>query len=573
MSSSSTLPRVATKKIKNLHRSLMDDFVTKSAAGSSTDVVRSAETLSTGDSLRNFSDKMLGDDSGYFETFDTATNLETSFDDSSLVTYDEENLLPLRPLYFEVPGAGDGRIRSHVTEQLRSLLRTHRGAVISGASGSGKTSTILALVQGSSFGLQPSDCRLQRSVVGFHFLHCSDPATTDLARFIHSLAAQMSQHPALRAYRDLLLESPELQDLLSVSAVRKDPKVSLEKAVLEPLRELYRGDRLELEQGIILVDGIDQDIEDNNNNNNSIADFLSMNILRFPVWLKVVVTHSSSRPELSSLMHLPTINLNLDEEENQVQFLDHLETRIFSSERILSNIVSSNPRRKNLLTAKLVEFLQEKSHGSYLFSNLFLDLLEQGYLTVKSESFSTVPQTLEELFHLKLSLRFPCSSSYTLVSDLFSIVLSSYRPPTLQEVSRMLGTNLKDEYLKVSDLLSTRSDGSLMFVHPSLEAWLRDGSHRFVPAPAVAAHNLYVRHAYYSHADLRRTNDVLEFVHHLAGSNLFVQDKDESVSETDRKFLFLRYMVDRPGLKKAKKLLEFCHSSDYEPLRLVTIAL
>merc|ERR1719365_103642 len=110
-------------------------------------------TISDTNSLKNFSDRMLCDDSGFFETM-TQTDAE-SLDESSLMLSPSHNSTPahrrgenvidlrhvlrLRPLYFEVPGLASTSAlqeRTQVLAQVDSLFDTrHRGVVLTGQAG------------------------------------------------------------------------------------------------------------------------------------------------------------------------------------------------------------------------------------------------------------------------------------------------------------------------------------------------------------------------------------------------------------------------------------------------------
>lgn len=61
--------------------------------------------------------------------------------------------------------------------------------------------------------------------------------------------------------------------------------------------------------------------------------------------------------------------------------------RIHSSAEIQSNVSLSNGRLDNAALAKLISHLKSLSKGSYLYLKLTLDLIEGGYLVLKSSSF------------------------------------------------------------------------------------------------------------------------------------------------------------------------------------------
>lgn len=82
--------------------------------------------------------------------------------------------------------------------------------------------------------------------------------------------------------------------------------------------------------------------------------------------------------------------------------------RIHSSAEIQSNVSLSNGRLDNTALAKLIGHLKTLSKGSYLYLKLTLDLIEAGYLVLKSSSFK-VRSTGGNLSHsLVLLLQSKC---------------------------------------------------------------------------------------------------------------------------------------------------------------------
>ena len=568
-----TLPKCASTSIKRIKKVLKEEKLENPKNVSPKVDLETFSDSSSG--VSNFSERFIND-SGYFDT--APSILDDSFDDvlSTPVKHADsqrtlqEKPLTLRPLYFEVPGMGRLLRREKILETIEGFLKNSRGVVLTGVSGSGKTSVILDLVQRSFFGGNPDDSVLASSVVGYHFLIPEDPKTLDLARFLHSLAAQLSQHPALGAYKDLLQTDPNLREILTLDSLREAPQVGLERGILNPLYKLYRQDRIHMNQALILIDGLENEV---GVKSNTIANFLSRNILRFPDWLKLVVTHRCDRSELTNLMHLPNVSLSMEESlrlQNDLE--EFIETKMFASSRILSNISHSNPKKTNMLLAKLVQFILNQAEGSFLYANLILELIRDGFLTVRSDSFSQLPQNLDEVFHLIFSIKFPSKTTYrNIIAEVLSVVVASTKPLTLSEVYRLLETDLsfpalQEEYAKIKDVLVTRSDETLMFLSSELTSWLRK-EHRFKIKPG---HNLFIKYLYSQ--PIQRTFLVHQFVHHLVKSDLFDQ-KCDFVSNEDKKYLLLTFKVNRKDLKKARENIQFSGYNDLDSLNLLDMAL
>ena len=573
-----TKPRCAASKAKKLQRSVFE----KGSVNDSSFVRRSMITLSDTNSLSNISERNMNpEDSGYSDS--NLTQLDDTLSGSTIYDFKEENIhtegteeynLPLQPLYFEIPGTCHVLERSRVLDQLEYLLLHHRGAILTGGPCSGKSSVLVDLIQGSHFGTNMKQGHpLAHHILGFHLIQQGDSSTADIPGFIQSLAAQLSQHPALKAYRDLLNSQTELRERLAIPALCRDPGLGLQQAILEPLRELYRQDKLNLDFGVIVVDGLDMEVDDTMKIT-TITEFLTMNILRFPSFLKLIVSQRTSKSELTELMHLPKLSLDLRKgeftEENKTDLQEYIENRIFSTASILSNIIPPETKRKNKLTVKTVEFISTRN--CFLFAKLFLDLLEIGYITIKSDSFKVLPQSREEIYHLMLSLRYPTSTSYRLMSRFISILLATSRPLNLTKAASILDINLnalRTEYHKVRDLIITRSDNSLMLLHPSLSHWLRREDHRFSTQPN---HNQFVLYMDKNRM-LSQVTNIVEFLQHLVKSDL-LNLECPYFSDLDRQVLYLTYKVDRRALRRMyRHHLRHLYRSDTNLMRLISISL
>lgn len=82
--------------------------------------------------------------------------------------------------------------------------------------------------------------------------------------------------------------------------------------------------------------------------------------------------------------------------------------RIHSSAEIQSNVSLSNGRLDNTALAKLIGHLKTLSKGSYLYLKLTLDLIEGGYLVLKSTSFKVRQEPGEDVWNLRLWLSKTC---------------------------------------------------------------------------------------------------------------------------------------------------------------------
>ena len=211
----------------------------------------------------------------------------------------------LKPLFFEVPQR-EGNVvlserqwvYSEIVEQLLSDTSDSRGVTITGTPGSGKTTIMLQIVGTSCFGpgqsSQPNTISPRLSVgshvVGYHFCQADNAATCRVGDMIHSLAAQLSQHPALTAYQQLLSMDHDLRTKLSMTSCIADPDTALTQAILQPLINLRKAGKISGDSCIILIDGLCDSELHRPDYGDTIITFIARHLHSFPSWLKLVCT-------------------------------------------------------------------------------------------------------------------------------------------------------------------------------------------------------------------------------------------------------------------------------------------
>ena len=82
----------------------------------------------------------------------------------------------------------------------------------------------------------------------------------------------------------------------------------------------------------------------------------------------------------------------------------------------------------NTTFGKLSSHLKTLSQGSYLYLKLTFDLIEKGYLVLKSSSYKVVPVSLSEVYLLQCNMKFPTQSSFDRVMPLLNVAVASLHP-------------------------------------------------------------------------------------------------------------------------------------------------
>ncbi|XP_004572588.2 protein TANC2 isoform X2 [Maylandia zebra] len=452
--------------------------------------------------------------------------------------------LNLKPLHFEVPGLSSDWLftgREWLFQEMDTCLRsddpaTSRGAVIIGNMGFGKTAIIARLVAlschgnrmwpnasssqtinkhvetfshdslgrggGGDEGGSGESCpgtpemrrrqeealrRLAGQVVSYHFCQADNCHTCLVPEFVHNMAATLSSAPQLATYRELLHRAPQLQSMLSLRSCIQDPISALQKGILEPLDALYRENKLHVEGAglIVLIDGLNEAEFHRPDYGDTLTSFLSRTIQRFPSWLKVITTVRTSQQDITHSLPFHRISLDRMDENSAIDqdLQGYLMQRIHSSTEIQSNVSLSNGRLDNTALSKLISHLKSLSRGSYLYLKLILDLIEGGYLVLKSSSFKVVPVSLAEVYLLQLNMRFPTQSSFQRVLPLLNVTVASLHPLTDQQLFEVVNAGtlaggslewaeFSQRLEQLSSFLLRRSDGSRMLNHTSFREWL-----------------------------------------------------------------------------------------------------
>lgn len=427
--------------------------------------------------------------------------------------------LTLKPLFFEVPLPEPDPIfigRQWMLKEISNVITSTetRGILISGNPGTGKTALILQLVEHSCFGRRRSGqsasgenenviCKASVSqeriralasyVVAYHFCQADNNSTCVVPDFIHSIAAQLCQAPQLLNYRDYILGEPHLQNILSVRECIADPERAMKMGILEPLAALRRAGKIQAKNCLILVDALCEAEYHRPDHGDTIASFLARMTEYFPSWLRIVATVRTQMTEFVKGLAFTRMTLDswTSNESLQKDIYDYITFRTSHSTAIQKNtsagagILSGIKDSAMGQPTKFAQHLLGLCKGSFLFAKLSLDLIERGYLVIKSSSYKVLPVSLTQIFLLHFNLRFPTSSAYDKVCNILNVCLAALYPLTLSEIfyavnalsvsaaaEQLDWSEFLERFNQLSGFLVKRIDNTFMFFHPSFREWL-----------------------------------------------------------------------------------------------------
>ncbi|KAL8621986.1 hypothetical protein ACOMHN_035514 [Nucella lapillus] len=341
--------------------------------------------------------------------------------------------------------------------------------------------------------------RLGGQVVAYHLCQADINVTCLVPDFVHSVAGYLIQAPRLQAYRDLLSQEPQLQQLLSLRGCIQNPSASLIKGVLEPLKALESRGKISPETALILVDSLNEAEFHRADHGDTIASFLARHVSLFPSWLKLVVACQTVVQEI--VRPLPFIHVVLDKPEDEAtkisggggggggggDIYEYIHHRLLNSIPLRSNVC---PYGKFDAAAqqKFCTHLQTLSKGCFLHVKLVLDLIEHGHLVVKGSNYKILPVNLSEVFPLHFNLKFSSVRAFERVANILAVCLAALYPLSLRTIFMTVNSGYVSRFVAwedfcsrmtmLSGLLHLRRDGCYMFFHPAFREWLirRDDS-------------------------------------------------------------------------------------------------
>ncbi|XP_045670292.1 protein TANC2 isoform X2 [Ursus americanus] len=425
--------------------------------------------------------------------------------------------------------------------------------------------------------------RLASQVVAYHYCQADNAYTCLVPEFVHNVAALLCRSPQLAAYREQLLREPHLQSMLSLRSCVQDPMASFRRGVLEPLENLHKERKIPDEDFIILIDGLNEAEFHKPDYGDTIVSFLSKMIGKFPSWLKLIVTVRTSLQEITKLLPFHRIFLDrLEENEAIDQDLQaYILHRIHSSSEIQNNI-SLNGKMDNTTFGKLSSHLKTLSQGSYLYLKLTFDLIEKGYLVLKSSSYKVVPVSLSEVYLLQCNMKFPTQSSFDRVMPLLNVAVASLHPLTDEHIFQAINAGSIEGTLEWEDFqqrmenlsmfLIKRRDMTRMFVHPSFREWLiwrEEGEKTKFLCDPRSGHTLLAFWFSRQEGKLNR-QQTIELGHHILKAHIFKGlSKKVGVSSSILQGLWISYSTE--GLSMALASLRNLYTPNIKVSRLLIL--
>jgi len=292
---------------------------------------------------------------------------------------------------------------------------------------------------------EPSVAKLATQVVAYHFCQSDNSATCLVPEFVRSIAAHLLQSPQLRAYQDYVKKNTQVQEYLSPQNCIKDSHAAFIDGICFPLQQLTGDGLIPRSPLLILIDSLDSAELHRPDFGPTIPIFLSKLVSQLPPQFKLVLTVRTQMRHLVDVM--PTSIISIDNIETNANLLNDIvqycSSRLqkgiiikfkrssyflFVAPFICSEVIVNGSQDRLAAQKLLLQRLVERSRGNFLYMKLVLDLIEARRLTLRSSTFSVLPNDLNELFAMLSNLQFPTNASFERAKPILAICLATLYP-------------------------------------------------------------------------------------------------------------------------------------------------
>ena len=382
--------------------------------------------------------------------------------------------------------------RQWLYQEMESLLEhtNKRGVIITGNPGSGKSAFLSHLLCSRT-----SSPHIHGRILGYHFCMHFDRGTQSGAKFVRNLANMIAWRIA--EYGQLISTDLFVRRVLYKECTQ-DPEWCFEQGILTPLKKLQQQ---RTEPWYVVIDALDECANDKA----EILNMLKSKLLRFPKWLKLIVSSRNVSTIIASLDGLQRIELRSEDERNRNDIDTYLSLKVFSlKESIIHRIKTTLKIKDNEAPSqKIVAVLAEKSQGNFQFVKVVLDLW---LASAESFTWDTIPTTSDSSYQLYFERKYGAPESFQSLRQIFEVLVAAYTPLKIHEMHSLLRLDnptldLEYEFMPKLEQVSLflwhgSGDGLIQIYHTSLSEWLtsEDNKGMFYYIKKQNGHNRLARY-------------------------------------------------------------------------------
>ena len=343
------------------------------------------------------------------------------------------------------------------------------GVFITGDPGTGKSALTAQLICSRKSGRTFYD-----HVLGYHLCRRSERNTQNGGKFVRNLADMIARR--LPEYGYIVADNSQVQRSLNNDCVtNKDFVRCFQEAILKPLELLKNKPK---ENWYVVIDALDECVTQSETARN-IVHLLDKK-LRFPSWLKLVMT---SRKETSSSMNSNNfikLKINPDDTRNIQDIETFLAAKLFQDDpfiigRPIKFWFGDNGTRN---TARLTSVMLSKSQGNFLLAKEMLHFWE----TSRAEIIDlySLPGTLGELYKRQFERLYSRPEKFETLRRVLELLVASFEPISEKEIFDILRGKgdleeprvLKYRMKELGHFLRYKENDRVTLYHPSFKEWL-----------------------------------------------------------------------------------------------------
>ena len=341
------------------------------------------------------------------------------------------------------------------------------GVFITGDPGTGKSALTAQLICSRKSGRTFYD-----HVLGYHLCRRSERNTQNGGKFVRNLADMIARR--LPEYGYIVADNSQVQRSLNNDCVtNKDFVRCFQEAILKPLERLKNKPK---ENWYVVIDALDECVTQSETARN-IVHLLDKK-LRFPSWLKLVMT---SRKETSSSMNsnnFRKLKINPDDTRNIQDIETFLAAKLSQDDSFIRPIKFWFGDNSTRNTARLTSVMLSKSQGNFLLAKEMLHFWE----TSRAEIIDlySLPGTLGELYKRQFERLYSRPEKFEPLRRVLELLVASFEPISEKEIFDILRGKgnleeprvLKYRMQELGHFLRYKENDRVTLYHPSFKEWL-----------------------------------------------------------------------------------------------------
>ena len=343
------------------------------------------------------------------------------------------------------------------------------GVFITGDPGTGKSALTAQLICS-----RKSSPTFYDHVLGYHLCRRSERNTQNGGKFVRNLADMIARR--LPEYGYMVADNSRVQRSLNNDCVTiQDCVQCFQEAILTPLGLLKNKPQ---ENWYVVIDALE---DCQSETAPSFVNLLNKK-LRFPSWLKLVMTSRNETSFSINSNHFVKLKINPEDTRNIQDIGTFLAAKLFQDGPLIRPIKFWFGDNSTRNTARLTSALLSKSQGNFLLAKEMLHFWEISRAEI-IDPYS-LPGTLEELYKRQFERLYSPAENFEPLRRVLELLVASFQPVSFKQIFDILrrkenlkeASRLKYRMSELGHFLRYEENDRVTIYHPSLTEWLTSGS-------------------------------------------------------------------------------------------------